>query len=98
MTVRSAQPAINLRETLAQLLGRKPVLVRDEFYFTGDSSTTDFALPLGWKPFAVYSAGLRQREGSGDDFTVVFDGFIYTISFAVAPAAVDVTIDAEAIQ
>jgi hypothetical protein len=39
----------------------------------------------GWKPLHVFDAGLLQKEGSGDEYTVVYDGFTYTVSFNVAP-------------
>lgn len=54
---------------------------------TGDGSVTDFTLPKGWKPLAAIKAGSVQVEGSGNDFTVTFDGFVYTVSFAVAPTS-----------
>ena len=44
----------------------------------------------GWKSKFVYVDGALKRPGTGDDYTISFDGFIYTLTFAVAPAAVDV--------
>jgi len=54
---------------------------------TGDGSTTTFSLPKGWKPLSVSKAGSVQTEGSGNDYTTSFDGFVYSIVFAVAPAS-----------
>ena len=86
MTVIIEKPAINLRETLADL-ANQPRYVQEVFWFSGDASETDFALERGWKPKFVYDAGALQKEGSGEDYTVSYDGFIYTVVFAVAPAS-----------
>ena len=95
MTVRIEKPAINLREKLAKLAGLNPTPERETFWFSGDSSQTDFPLPIGWKPENVFVDGSLYRPGSGEDYTVGFDGFIYTVVMSVAPAAVDVAIIAE---
>lgn len=95
MTVGISKEAVNLREQLGQ---QKPQTRRTTFPFTGNGSTTAFATPLGWKPFAVYSAGLRKREGSGNDYTLTSDGFVWTVTFAVAPSTVFIEIDAEESQ
>jgi len=95
MTISITKPAINLREKLAEFAGIKPAPEQETFWFSGDSSTTDFDLPQGWKPVNVFSDGALKRPGSGEDYTTSFDGFIYTVSFAVAPAAVDIGIIAE---
>lgn len=94
-TVRINKPAINLREALAKLTGLKPETDRYTFWFSGDSSTTDFEVEEGWKPVEVFSDGSIQRPGSGEDYEITFDGFLYTVSFAVAPAAVDIAVQAE---
>ena len=84
MTVKVTKDALNLREKLSEL--DKPILYKQEqFWFTGDASTTDFTVAKGWKPLHVFNAGALQKEGSGDEYTVVYDGFIYTVSFNVAP-------------
>lgn len=84
MTVRINKPAINLREELADLRDQ-PRYTQEVFWFTGDGTETDFALDRGWKPKFVYDAGALQKEGSGDDYTVSYDGFIYTVEFGTAP-------------
>jgi hypothetical protein len=86
MTVIIEKPAINLRETLADL-ANQPRYVQEVFWFSGDASETDFALERGWKPKFVYDAGALQKEGSGDDYTVSYDGFIYTVVFGTAPGS-----------
>ena len=63
-----------------------------EFWLVGDSSETNFSIPSGWKPKHVYVDGSLMKPGSGDDYTVSFDGFAYTVVFAVAPAAVNIGI------
>ena len=43
----------------------------------------------------VFVDGGLYRPGSSEDYTISYDGFIYTVVFAVAPAAVDVGIICE---
>lgn len=85
MAVVISKPAIDLRAELAQLRA-KTVYVEQQFWFTGDASETDFALPRGWVPLHVFNAGSIQKEGASDDYEVEYDGFIYTVSFGTAPA------------
>jgi hypothetical protein len=92
MTVLASKPALNLRRELAKGAAAYRL---ETFAFTGDSSKTIFVLPNGWKPKFVYSNGARQREGSGDDYTVTVDVNIYSVVFSTAPAAVFVDIDCE---
>jgi len=80
MAVKITQPARNLREELNDLRNQCSYQ-QQQFWFTGDGSTTDFTLPNGWKPLHVFNAGLLQKEGSGDDYTVSSG----TVSFNVAP-------------
>jgi len=95
MAVSISKPAINLREQLAKLAGLKIAPEQETFFYSGDSSTTDFPLPEGWKPVNVFVDGALFRPGSGEDYTISYDGFIYTVVMAVAPASVDVGIIAE---
>lgn len=91
MTVTITKPAVNLREELAVLRARLTVsLVQEAFWFSGDGATTTFALPRGWTPKFVFVDGALKRPGTGEDYTVSYDGFIYSLVFAVAPAAVDI--------
>jgi hypothetical protein len=92
MTVSISKPALNLRRERAK--GAESYRI-ETFAFTGDSSQTTFTLPNGWKPKFVYSNGARQREGSGDDYTVTLDVSVYSVVFSTAPAAVFVDIDCE---
>ena len=50
-------------------------------------SFLDFALPVGMEARTVMSAGSLKQEGSTKDFTRLYDGFIETIRFGVAPGA-----------
>lgn len=95
MAVAITKEAMNLRSELGQ---QKAPPRRTTFPFTGNGSTTAFATPLGWKPTAVYSAGLRKREGAGNDYTLTSDGFVWTVTFASAPSTVFIEIDAEESQ
>jgi hypothetical protein len=86
MTVRIAAPARNLREELAALRADIKAATQQQFWFTGTGSLTAFVMTSGWKPLHVFLAGALQKEGSGNQYTVSFDGFLYTITFAAAPA------------
>jgi hypothetical protein len=44
-------------------------------------------MPKGWKPKDVFEDGLLQREGSTQDYEVVYDGFDYKIKPTVAPTS-----------
>jgi hypothetical protein len=92
---RVTKPAVNLRETLAELKRPAPTR-RETFWTSGDTTTTVFPLEDGWKPTDVFVGGAIQRPGGGEDYTVGFDGFVYSVVFAVAPAAVSIAIQAEA--
>lgn len=48
-------------------------------------SFLDFRLPAGMIAESVSSAGTTRREGSTQDYTRLYDGFVETIRFAVAP-------------
>ena len=91
MTVSISKPEQNLREELAALRAKVAAGVAQEvFWFSGDGATTTFALPRGWKPKFAFVCGALKRPGTGEDYTVSYDGFIYSLVFAVAPATVDV--------
>jgi len=85
MAVRISKPALNLREELTALRGQSSY-EEITFHFTGDGSLTDFTLERGFEPLHVYVAGAFKKQGSGDDYTVSYDGFLHTVVFAVAPA------------
>ncbi|MDP7152581.1 MAG: hypothetical protein QGI08_04280 [Paracoccaceae bacterium] len=91
MAVSISKPELNLREELAALRAKVAAGVTQEaFWFSGDGATTTFALPRGWKPKFAYVGGALKRPGTGEDYTISYDGFIYSLVFAVAPATVDV--------
>jgi len=92
---RVSKPAVNLRETLADLKRPAPAR-RATFWTSGDTTTTDFPVEAGWRPVEVFVNGAIYRPGAGEDYTIAFDGFTYTVVFAVAPAAVSIAIQAEA--
>lgn len=95
MTVSISKPALNLREQLAKLAGLNLAPKQETFFYSGDSSETDFPLPKGWKPVNVFVDGALYRPGPSEDYTISYDGFVYTVVMAVAPASVDVGIIAE---
>lgn len=63
-------------------------------WFSGDSAKTSFELPNGWEPYKVYVDGSLVRDGDTEDYTVTRTAFKQTVVFAVAPANVQVAIDA----
>jgi len=85
MSVQIDKQAINLREKVAQIKAAKNTELVD-FWFLGNAALTSFSLPKGFKPYAVYNGGLRVKNGITDEYTVSYDGSIYTVVFAVAPA------------
>jgi hypothetical protein len=91
MTVNIEKPSLNLREELSMLRAKVASgIAQEAFWFSGTGAQTAFALPRGWKPKFVYVDGALKRPGTGEDYTVSYDGFIYSLVFAVAPATVDV--------
>jgi len=90
MTVTITQAARNLREELAMLREQIARGNTETFWFSGNGSTTSFALPKGWKPKQVFVNGVLFRPGTGEDYTTSFDGFVTTVVMAVAPSTVDV--------
>ena len=97
MTVTISKPAINLRGTLTAL-DRPAAKSTATFWTSGDATKTSFAVAAGWAPLDVYVDGALKRPGAGEDYSISFDGFIHSVVFAVAPAAVDVAIRAESVQ
>lgn len=84
MTATITQSAINVRAGLfsaSKVAGVLQAPVLED----GDGSETDFSLPQGLKPYSVHNNGSLSVEGASEDYTVLFDGFIYTVRFAVAP-------------
>ena len=90
------KPALSIADAIAQ---GKAVnrYEQKQLWFTGDTSETTFTLTEGFRPFAVFSAGLLQKEGVSDQYTVTSDAGIKSVEFASAPAAVDVCVVMEAI-
>ncbi len=80
-------PAYSLREELerlddaARVLGSQPVFHE----FDATTGQTAFVLPVGFRVVGVYSAGALKRVGNTKDYTTAFDGFRWTVNFAVAP-------------
>ena len=81
MTVKISKPALNLREELTKAQSVVPYS-QQQFWMDGDGVKTVFTIPLGFKVLHVFEAGLLQKEGSTDDYTVSGD----SITFSVAPA------------
>lgn len=97
MTTLFTKPALLLRPLFARMLGLEqrqnagPASMFTLEEFDGNGATTAFDSRSGFKPYQVFDAGILQREGSSEDYTLGFDGFIWTVTFAVAPAVGDVT-------
>ena len=86
MVARITQPAINLREILTKLAQPPKPFLAPRKQYPADGVQTDFKLPIGFKAYAVDSAGLIRVEGELEEFTQKFDGFNWIVSFAQAPA------------
>lgn len=99
MAVKVTKPAVNLRSELPAAKAGGAVRATDQDFWTqGDGTTTTFAVQKGWTPKRVFVGGAIMRPGTGNDYEVSFDGFTYSIVFAVAPAAVPICITAEVQQ
>lgn len=59
--------------------------------FETDGTDVVHRIPKGWVPKDVFEDGLLQREGSANDYTVVYDGFDYYVKPAVSPSATTTT-------
>jgi hypothetical protein len=82
-----ALPAQALRSELTRLKASPSASAEEVFDYTAAAAQTAFALPLGYSAVRVASAGLARREGAAADWQRSFDGWVETISFAVAPGA-----------
>lgn len=80
-------PAYGLREEMYNRAERAAALSKSQVVFDYDAITgqTDFVLPLGYTAVEVISAGASKREGATKDWTRLYDGFIETVRFGVAP-------------
>lgn len=80
-------PAKYLRDELQRQSEAKKALGRIPVFFDYDAVTSQvaFVLPNGYTTKAVYSAGLLKRVGSTKDYTTNTDGYVETVTFAVAP-------------
>ena len=81
-------PAISLRNEVLKI-GNKTdqKLPLKPFEYDAVASQVDFPIPAGFVPIRVAVAGVIKREGSTKDYTLLHDGFIWTVRFAVAPGA-----------
>ena len=91
MATQSKTKSWNIKEAILEAIGKGIDAAaknkQQQFWFSGDASTTDFEMQAGWKPLHVFNAGSLQKEGSGDEYEVTFDGHLYTVSFNVAPGS-----------
>ncbi|EAP79241.1 hypothetical protein [Sulfitobacter sp. NAS-14.1] len=84
--VKIAQPAINLRGELAA--DPKPLsgIMAARKQIPADGVQVAFKVPVGYKAYAVDSAGLIRVEGELEEYAQKFDGFQWVVIFAQAPA------------
>lgn len=59
----------------------------EPFWFLGATSVITFVMKAGWKPKYVYNAGALVKDGATAQYTITYNGFLYSIVFAVAPTA-----------
>tara|TARA_R100000935_G_C2839719_1_gene170254 strand:+ start:369 stop:668 length:300 start_codon:yes stop_codon:yes gene_type:complete len=87
MVVRIEQPAINLRAELVELGQPKTKgLLAPRKQIPADGVQVAFKVPVGFKAYAVDSAGLIRVEGKLEEYMQAFDGFQWVVTFAQAPA------------
>ena len=85
--MKTTKPAVDLDSLLTQLRADLQYS-QQQFWYEGDATNNkvDFSLAQGWEPLHVFNNGSIQRPGSGEDYTVGYDGFVYTVTFATEPA------------
>lgn len=84
--VKIAQPAINLRGELAADPKPQSGIMAARKQIPADGIQVAFKVPVGYKAYAVDSAGLIRVEGELEEYTQKFDGFQWVVIFAQAPA------------
>ena len=92
MTVSATQAAILLRSAISRVDAIEAPRRHATFDHEFTGSQTTVTLPIGWQPYAAYLDGARQREGAGNDVTFAYDGFAWSVVWAVAPSNVSVAI------
>jgi hypothetical protein len=95
MTVVIERDEQRLGDEIARLIKLTKNLEQQTFWFAGVSPTVTFTLPSGWEPVNVYVDGGLMRPGTGEDYTVLYDGFLWSVTFSVAPNGVDIGIIAK---
>lgn len=90
MSVTITKSALNLRALLAKLANLKPAPEYRMHWFSGNGSTTAFALPVGWRYVWASVDGSVKRDGKGEAFTATTVEGVQTLTFAVAPGSVSV--------
>lgn len=81
---RYSKPAQSLRSEIVRGVENSAV-APEPFWFTGTGSAAAFTLPLGYQPRSVYKQGMLMRDGTGNDYTYVHDGFRWTVTFVDTP-------------
>lgn len=87
MTFIATRPARTLSDTQAQKQ-ESPLAGVVDCLVLSDGTSLEYPVLKGYKPFMVFVAGEKYYEGDNHDYTVKYDGFLYTVVFNnVAPPA-----------
>lgn len=84
--VKITAPALNLRAELAADPNPQAGIMAARKQIPADGVQVAFKVPVGYKAYAVDSAGLIRVEGLLEEYTQKFDGFQWVVIFAQAPA------------
>ena len=84
--VKITAPALNLRAELAADPKPQSGVMAARKQIPADGVQVAFKVPVGYKAYAVDSAGLIRVEGLLEEYTQKFDGFQWVVIFAQAPA------------
>ena len=84
--VKATAPALNLRAELAADPKPQAGVMASRKQIPADGVQVAFKVPIGYKAYAVDSAGLIRVEGLLEEYTQKFDGFQWVVIFAQAPA------------
>lgn len=83
--VKITDRAVNIRGKLSSDSKPGTGILAARKQTTADGVQVEFKVPLGYKAYAVDSAGLIRVEGELEEYTQVFNGFQWVVKFEQAP-------------
>lgn len=85
MNTKISRSAKRLSDTQTQKQ-ESPLAGVVDYLVVSDGTSLEYAVLKGYKPFMIFVGGEKYYEGDNHDYTVKYDGFVYTVVFNnVAP-------------